>query len=68
MKIILGDFSKLQKVTVSFNMSLCPSVRLSIRMEQLDSHWTVMKLNIFPKYAHKIGVSLKSDRNNEYIT
>ena len=32
----LGAFAKLQKVTMSFVMSVCPSVR----MEQLGSHWT----------------------------
>ena len=33
---ILGAFEKLQKATVSFVMS----VRASVHMEQLDSHWT----------------------------
>jgi hypothetical protein len=33
---ILGAFAKLRKATVSFIMSVCPSVA----MEQLDSHWT----------------------------
>jgi len=32
---ILGAFAKLRKVTISFIVSLCPSVR----MEQLASHW-----------------------------
>ena len=35
-----GTFTKLQKATISFVMSACLSVRLSIRMEQLCSHWT----------------------------
>ena len=32
----LGTFAKLGKATISFVMSVCPSVR----MEQLGSHWT----------------------------
>ena len=32
----LGAFAKLGKATIRFVMSVCPSVR----MEQLDSHWT----------------------------
>jgi len=32
----LGALAKLRKVTISFVMSVCPSVR----MEQLVSHWT----------------------------
>ena len=35
-KAILGAFAKLRKATISFVMS----VRLSVRMEQLDSHLT----------------------------
>ena len=42
----LGAFSKLRKATVSFVMSVCPSVR----MEQLVFHWTdfyeILYLNI----------------------
>jgi hypothetical protein len=34
---LLGAFMKLRKATVSFVMSVCPSV--SSRMEQLSSHW-----------------------------
>jgi hypothetical protein len=33
---VLGAFAKLRKATISF----VRSVRLSIRMEQLGSHWT----------------------------
>jgi len=40
---LLGTFPKLQKVTISFVMSVC----LSVRMEQLGSHWTkIMKYDI----------------------
>jgi len=33
----LGAFAKLRKATIGF---ICPSVRPSVRMEQLGSHWT----------------------------
>ena len=40
----LGAFAKLRKATTTFDMSVCPSVRLSVRssvrMEELGSHWT----------------------------
>jgi len=35
----LGISTKLQKTTVSFTISVCPSIHLAIRMEQLGSHW-----------------------------
>jgi hypothetical protein len=41
----LGVFSKLRKATISFVIFVRPSVCLSVRMEQLGSHWT---------YFHKI--------------
>ena len=48
------------------------SVHLSIRMEQLDSHWTdfngILYLSIFRKSLDKIPVSLKSDKHNGYFT
>ena len=40
--------------------------RLSVRMEQLDFHWTAFQeiwyLNIFRKSVEQIQVSLKSDK------
>jgi hypothetical protein len=36
----LGVFAKLRKAIISFFMSLCPSARLSVRMEQQGSRWT----------------------------
>ena len=33
-------FAKLRKATISYVMYVCPSVRLFVLMEQLDSHWT----------------------------
>jgi len=48
------------------------SVRLSVRTEQLDSHWRglheILYVSIERKSAKKIQVSLKSDKNNGYIT
>jgi hypothetical protein len=38
--LILDAFVKLRKATISFFMSVCPSVLLAARMEQLGSHWT----------------------------
>jgi len=78
--IILGAFAQLQKVTISCAMSVClsvfppvcPSVRLSVRIEQLSSHWTnfheIWYLSIFRISVEKIQVSLKCDKNNGYFT
>jgi hypothetical protein len=48
------------------------SVRLSVRMEQLGSHWTDFHetgyLSIFVKSVEKIQVSLKSDKYNGHFT
>jgi hypothetical protein len=50
----LEVFANLRKATISFIMSVCPSVR----MEQLDSHWTdfvkILYLTIFRKSLGKI--------------
>ena len=41
-------------------------------MGQLGSHWTdfhvILYLSIFRKFVEKIHVTLKSHKNNEYIT
>ena len=74
----------MQKATISFIMSVHPSVRPSvhpffwlyvrpfIRMEQMGSHWTdfyaIWYLNIFRKSEEKIQISLKSDKNNELFS
>jgi len=59
----LGAFAKLRKAIISFLMS----IRLSVRIEQLGSHWTDFHefwyVVIFRKYVEKIRVSLKSDKN-----
>jgi hypothetical protein len=55
-------------MTISFIMSVYPSVH----MEKLSSHWTdfheIWYLNICQKSVKKIQVSLKSDNNNGYFT
>jgi hypothetical protein len=64
----LGAFEKLWKATISFVMSVGPSVR----KEKLCSHWTYFHelwyLRIFRKSVEKIQVSLNSDKNNWYFT
>ena len=53
----LGAFAKVRKATVSFVMSTRPSVRI------------ILDISVFfRKYVEKIHVSLKSDKNNGYIT
>ena len=62
---VLGAFPKLRKATISFVVSVRPSVRpsvcLSVRTEQLGSHWTdfdkIGYLSIFRKSVQKIQVS-----------
>ena len=48
------------------------SVRMSVHMEQLSSHWRdfheVWCFRIFRKSVEKIEISLKSDENNAYFT
>ena len=64
----LGSFAKLQKVTTIF----VTSVRPSVRMEQLGSHWVyfleILNWGIFQKSVEKIKDSLISDENNGYFT
>ena len=63
-----GAFEKLQKATISFVMS----VRLSVRVEQLFSHWTdfheIRDLGIFRKAVEKIDLSVPSHKNIGYFT
>jgi hypothetical protein len=70
-EIILRAFPKSRKSTVSFITSVCPSVCLSVRMEQLGSLWKgfydIWYKWIFRKSVEKIQVSLKSDKNNGYV-
>jgi hypothetical protein len=67
-KSFVGAFAELRKVTISFVMSVC----LSVRMEQLGSHRTnfrsIWYLNIFRKSIEKIQVWLNSDKKKGYFT
>jgi hypothetical protein len=69
---VLGVLEKLGKPTTSFVMSVRPSICLSIRMEQLCSHWKnfceILYLSTLRKYAQKVRVVLKSDKNKVYFT
>jgi hypothetical protein len=53
-------------------MSFVMSVRLTVCMEQLDSHWTdfreICHYKIFRKSVEKILLSLKSDKTNGCFT
>ena len=64
----LGVFANLEETTISFVLSVCPSVR----MEQLSSHWIdsheILHSRTFRISAQKINVSLKSDKKNRYFT
>jgi hypothetical protein len=63
----LGAFAKLQKVMISFAMSAC----LSVRMEQVSSHWmefyVICYLSIFRKSVKKSQAPLKAGKNNGYF-
>ena len=37
---IVGAFAKLRKATIAFAMNVRPSLRPSVRREQLRFHWT----------------------------
>jgi hypothetical protein len=64
--IFLG--AELRKATISFVISVCPSVR----MVQLRSHWQdfheIWYINTFLKGVEKIQVSLTSDKNKGHFT
>jgi hypothetical protein len=65
--VLLGAFAKLQKAAISCDMSLC----LSVRMEQLGSHWTdfheIWYSNMLRKPVEKIRVLLIADKKNGYF-
>jgi hypothetical protein len=63
---VLGAFPKFLKA----NISVVMSVRPSVHVEQLGSHWTDFHkiLSISGKSVEKIRVSLKCDKNNGYFT
>jgi hypothetical protein len=56
---ILGAFAELRKATISFVMSVLPSVHV----EQLDSYWTdfheIRYLNVFRKNRRDISRIIK---------
>jgi hypothetical protein len=56
----LGAYAKLRRATISSVMSVCPSVRLPIRVEHLASQWTdfhdIGDSNIFLKSVEKSQV------------
>jgi len=65
---VLCAFPKWRKATITFVMSVCPSVL----MEHPGFYWTdffneILYLNVF-RYAEKIQVSLESDESNGYFT
>jgi hypothetical protein len=74
--LLLSALEKLRKATISFVMSVRPSVCLSVclsaRMKQFGSNRTefneIWYLSIFRKSVNNIQVSLKPDKNNGYFT
>ena len=69
-QLFLGTFAKLRKATISFFMSACRSVRLSVRFSSwrnsvpLDGFSWNLILVMFPNSVDNFQVSLKSDKNN----
>jgi hypothetical protein len=65
---IYSAFAKLRIQTISFVMSVRPSVRPPVRTEPFGSHWTdfyeIWYLIFFRKSVEKIQISLISDHNN----
>jgi hypothetical protein len=64
----LGVFTKLQKVTVSYVMSVCPSVCVYVRAN--GTTWIPLEiwhLSIFRKYVQKIRVPFKYGRSNTIL-
>jgi len=84
----LGAFAKLQNckkkkkwlrhvwlpacLSVSLSVSVCPSVRPFVRVEQLCFQWKefyeIVYWSIVRKFVERIKNSLKSDKNKGYIT
>jgi hypothetical protein len=64
----LSTFVQLGKATISFVMSVCPSVG----MELLGSHWMnfheILDLSVFRKSVEESQFSLKSEKNDGYFT
>ena len=55
-RLLLEAFAQLRTATISFMPALC----LSVRMEQLSSHWAdlhkILYLKIFRKFVQQIQV------------
>ena len=72
-RLILRRFPKLRRATISFVMSVCPYVCVSVRPHgtthlPLDGvSWNLI-VEYFFKSIEKIEVWLKSDNNNSYFT
>jgi hypothetical protein len=66
--LFCGAFAKLRKATISFVVTVCPS----IRVEQLGFHimdfYEISHLSIFGIFVDKIQVSLASDEINGQFT
>jgi hypothetical protein len=64
---LLGAFTKFAK-----SNDYLRHVRLSVRVEQLVSHWTdfheILYFSVFRKSVMKMQVSLKSGKNNGHFT
>jgi hypothetical protein len=65
--MFLGAFAKLRKATISFVMSVCPSVR-PLETTRPPTNGLQRYLSIFRNSKEKIQVLLHSDKNNEYFT
>jgi hypothetical protein len=61
----LDTFAKLQKMTVTFIMSVCPHGTTRLPLAYFHE---ILYLSIFWKSVEKIQVSLKSVKNNRYFT
>jgi len=68
----LSAFAKFRKSNISFIMSVCLPVCLSVRMEQLGYHWTdfyeIWYLSISRKSVDSVQFSLQSDKKIGYCT
>jgi len=69
-ELFLGTLAKLRKATMSFVMSVRPSVRLhaTVRLPLDGFAWNLMLEYFFEKSVEKINDSLKSDQNNGKFT
>jgi hypothetical protein len=63
----LAAFTELRRANISFVMSVRPSVL----MKELGSHWTnfheILYLSIFQKYFEKVKFLLKDEKNNGHF-